>query len=230
MQIQYLFNLPDPYMFPVVEDFTEDERSSLGRYVTNCAELAESTLLSYDGRLTARFDGTTNSVTTETDFVPKDVLRGAAVLFRLINSEKENGGHGRARQALERRVATSSQPDTRARLDEVKAWRHARGKLSARMLNQMVSEKMFEDRIGGYPADLEKPGPSPVELISLFDYGDLIHQGRHLEAFEKSRRDHVGHAFTAFDHVSAVLQLSHFYLGYAVLIESTLGRSASERM
>ena len=230
MQIQYLFNFPDPYLFPTVGGFTEDEQTTLARYVRNCAELAESTLLSYDGGLIARFDGATNTVTTESDSVPKDALRGAAVLFRLISAENETGGHGRARRVLEHRVATSDQSSVAARIDELKAWRRARGKLSARMLKQMVSEKMFEDKIGGYPSDLVKPGPSPVELISLFDYGDLIHQGRQLEAFETSRVDQVGHAFTALDHVLAVLQLSHFYLGYAVLIESSLGRSAGERM
>ncbi|MBB2923759.1 hypothetical protein [Cellulomonas cellasea] len=230
MKLHYVFNLPDPYAFPTVDGFAEDERRELARYVANCAELAESSLLSHVGSLTIKYSSDDGVVDVTHDSTAKDALRGASVLFRLVAAESETGGFGRTRRIIERRVATSETPPVADALVVTKTWRAARGKLSARMLDNIANEKMFEDGIGGFPADTMNAGSSPTQLISMFDYGDLIHQGRQLEAFEKSREDPHGHSRAEFEHVGALLQLSHFYLGYAVLTESALGRTPEQRL
>ncbi len=228
-KLYYVFNLPSPYEFPAIEGLTADDRRELARYAANCAELAETTILSHAGSFSMHVDNEAGTIETSLTTAPKDAVRGAAVLFRLVSSDDETGGYGRTWRILERRAATGPGKDARA-LEVLKAWRAARGKLLARMLDQLVAEKMYAEGIGGYPPDAAKPGPSPSELISLFDYGDLIHQGRKLDAFERSREDEHGHAWATYKHLTAVLQLSHFYLGYGVLTESALGRSASERL
>ncbi len=229
-KLLYVFELPNPYQFPAVEGLTEDERRELARYTRNCAELAESAVLSHPGEITVRVDGRAGTMETALSTAPKDSIRGAAVLFRLVSADDETGGFGRTRRILERRVATGIGENADA-LAMLKNWRAARGQLMQRMLDGLVAERMFTERIGGYaPEGAAEPGRSPLELISLFGYGDLIHQGKHLDAFERSREDEHGHAWATHNYIGAVLQLSHFYLGYSVLTESALGRSAGERL
>ena len=103
MQIQFVFDLPDPYAFVQVEGLDEAEKVMLRRYVRNCLELAESSLLSYDVGL--RIDQQDDRRTTELDIAPREVVRSAAVLFRLVGNDTDVGGFGRARKILEGHAA-----------------------------------------------------------------------------------------------------------------------------
>ena len=62
---------------------------------------------------------------------------------------------------------------------------------------------------------------SPTSLISIFQYGDLIHWGKrgddHKALMEQNsffaQRDQM-------DYLESVIQLSHFYLGYSLLVRA----------
>jgi hypothetical protein len=64
---------------------------------------------------------------------------------------------------------------------------------------------------------------SPRELLLAFQYGDLIHWGKHSASLAKLRRDPFGAAMSDMAMRAAALDFAHFYLGFATVIERALG-------
>ncbi len=58
----------------------------------------------------------------------------------------------------------------------------------------------------------------PQELLSLFQYGDLIHWDRHAGALSALAGDDLLYKYATMHFLEVVIQLSHFYLGYSLLV------------
>ena len=69
---------------------------------------------------------------------------------------------------------------------------------------------------------------TPLVLIKKFQYGDLLHWGNARDDLDGLRQDAVTHARSFHQFPTSVIQLSHFYLGYARLAARAAGGSASQ--
>jgi hypothetical protein len=106
-------------------------------------------------------------------------------------------------------------------------WRRAAGRLHERSLNQLLREKLATEEDMGILA-YDEPD-SPAILLSIFDYGDLLHWGnrggerRALQAWEADE-------FTGGDRrlafLAAATALAHVYMGFAVLADVAANRSS----
>jgi hypothetical protein len=105
----------------------------------------------------------------------------------------------------------------------LKAWRSAAATLHRKSLNQLIRDKLVvEEQLPAFAYDEEH---APVDLLRIYNYGDLIHwdteRSGELAALECD-------PFTASDRRLAFLDgasgLAHLYIGFAELARAAIGR------
>ena len=219
--IKFVFDLPNPHKFPPLHTFSDDERRTLVRYVETCAELAESTVLSYGGGIYfSTKDGRTDY---SADLPPREAVRGTVVLFRQLAADNEPASFTKVRGIVGRRVHEERDEWSDQRSEWQRRWVRARAALLGGLLTSMVDRKVIEQQ--GWSPDLPVPGDGvrPLELISLFQYGDLIHWGEKREEMGALLGDDFKHTWTTFQFLEVLIQLSHVYAGYSILVRRALG-------
>jgi len=218
--IKYVFDLPDPHLFPPLSGFSAEERIVLLRYVAMCRELAESTVLSYEGGI--EFKTKNGNVTFTADEPPREAIRGTVVLFRQLASDDERASYSTVRKIIGRRIHEVVDEHSGQRDEWQRRWNRARAALMSGMLTAMADRKVI-DSMGG-SRDVPVPGEDvrPTELISLFQYGDLIHWDKQREAMGALVADDFMHKFRTLQFLEVIIQLSHVYLGYSILVRRAL--------
>lgn len=222
-QIAYAFRFDDPRSFPPVgrDRFTSDQLEVLERFAAAAEELGESSVLSGEYRL--RVDiGDETGESVEAQFPKGENLRGLSVLFRQFYSDEEIASFTRARKVLGEVCAQLEDAKRDKRLEQLRLWRKSHGRMRGAQLEMIVLEEMVsEGRVP--PSTLELARKGPNYLISLYNYGELIHFGDkrgHLKElvgagpFEES--------WTKMEFLTTVTSFSHFYIGFAELIEAAL--------
>lgn len=113
-------------------------------------------------------------------------------------------------------------------LDTVAQWRKAHAKLMNKGLEEQVQERMIVDGLMPGPADgpngtiVRSPAP-PRELLLAFQYGGLIHWGKHKDALSALQSDPYFAAVSDMAMRASALDFAHFYIGFAALLERALG-------
>ena len=64
---------------------------------------------------------------------------------------------------------------------------------------------------------------SPAEIINLFNYGELIHFGKHSEDYEKMAEEPDMEAIQHNNFMQSMLGLAHLYFGFSEVIRSAIG-------
>jgi hypothetical protein len=217
--MQLVFDLPDPSKFPRLDSFSSEENLVLDRFMETCEELSEATILSHDTNMTITLnDGEPDIVA---NFPKKEAIRGAAVLFRQLNSPDELASYGKARNIISRHTREMADHDRDQRKEWQARWGRAAGKLNAQLLTAMADRKVLT-QMGAHP-DTPVVGEdvSPTTLISIFQYGDLIHWGRRGEDHRAlMTQDSVLAQRDTMNYLESVIQLSHYYLGYSLLVRA----------
>lgn len=217
-QIQFAFALPDPYKFPPLPlKLNSDELEVIRRYVSACEELATYSLLHHKGGLTVSWtEG--QGTRLEIDNPPKEALRGFAVLFRQMHSD-DPASFKATKDILAKASRSAHDSHSQLRMDYIKQWSRARAKLQF-TLHDLVQSTMLESR-GAAPELVEiKRADSPVQLISLFNYGEYIHWGNKRAEHESLFQDSIVGALSEYRFHSSLIGLSHFYLGFAKLLDA----------
>lgn len=217
-----VFDLPDPNRFPPLGDFGDEERAVLERYVDVCEELAESTVLSHDGGIAVHVDQGQERV--EVDFPPKESIRGTAVLFRQLASAEEEASYSKVRKVIGRHIYELDDDRRDERKEWQARWNGAHGQLQARLLIAMADREVIRRQGGHATVPVVGEEVKPQEILSLFQYGDLIHWGKHASALKTLAGDDFAYNRALYDYISVVIQLSHFYLGYSLLVARALRR------
>lgn len=218
-----LFDLPDPNKFPPLSGFTDVELVMLTRYIYACEEMAESTVLSHDGSLT--FKVTDGEETVEANFPPKEAIRGTAVLFRQLASSEEEASYARVRKVIGRRIHEVGDERRDERDDYQRAWNRVHGRLNANLVPALADREAIRLQGGHRSVPVVGEDVKPQELLSLFQYGDLIHWGKNAAALKVLAGDDFAYNRAMFDYLTVVIQLSHFYLGYSLLVARAIVRS-----
>jgi hypothetical protein len=222
-QIGYVFPLEDPRVFPAIgrDRFEESQLEVLERYTEVARELASSEVLNGKHQVTVGMAGG-DEESIEAAFPNGENLRGFSVLFRQFYSDAEVASFDRARKTLGEVAAQFDDGNGDRRLEQLKAWKKAAGRMRGRQLEMLVLERLVNDERAPAGA-LELHRQTPVHLISLYQYGELIHFGRQRDqlkaviqagAFEEN--------WTKMEFLIAVAGLCHLYLGFGVLVETAL--------
>jgi hypothetical protein len=227
-QIAYAFSLDDPREFPRIgrDAFSAAQIEVLDRFLEAAEELAESEVLNGEYGVIVSFDQT-EDLAIEATFPREESVRGLAVLFRQFYSDTEVASFSSARNALGGVAVDLEDSDHQSRLDLIRTWKKAHGRMHGNQLELLVLERLVkEGRVP--PSALELHREKPAELISLYNYGALIHFGK-----ERQRlKELVGGGpfeenWTKMEFLISITGFSHFYLGFAELIEVALEDSGA---
>jgi len=175
-------------------------------------------LVSHKGSVTVRPSDTGETETIIAARPSKEAIRGTTVLFRQLASAEEPVSYDNVRKLIGRRIHELAEARQEERKEYQRRWNRAHRQLNARSLVAMADRKALQE-MGGHPS-LPVPGEDdkPQELLSLFQYGDLIHWGRHAGALKTLTGDDLSYNYAVMSFLQAMIQLSHFYLGYSLLI------------
>ncbi|MCX4748078.1 hypothetical protein OG455_21605 [Kitasatospora sp. NBC_01287] len=216
-----MFDLPNPASFAKLPGISAAELGILRRYVHTCQELSESTILSHSSGVSINMSDGVEAVIA--DFPAKEAIRGTTVLFRQMASAQEPASYSQVRKIIGQIAHQHHDEHRDQRLELQRLWNRAHGQLNSRLLTAMADRKALE-LMGAHP-NLPVPGEDvkPQEVLSLFQYGDLIHWDRHAEAFQEVANDDFQHKWQTLKFLSVMTQLSRFYLGYSLLVARAVG-------
>lgn len=225
--LEFVFSLPDPATFPpLTRPPHVKERDKLERFAITAGELAQSTLLSADDSVTVHPDEKNDEERVETSFTSKEALRGFVVLFRQVHSTEKSdpASFVRVRQTLKQTNERAGDDHTEERNRQIDAWAQARGRLLTENLKVLVGQKLRDG--GQWPGPIPGEGElSPQQLISGYQYGDLIHWGHGRETVEAVAKDPFRAAWQQMAFLEAVTGLAHLYIGFSVLVSAALSGS-----
>lgn len=236
-RLHYVFSLEDPRAFPMVAlALTDDEEAVLRRFVAQAGRLAGTALLGADDSVTISIpdDGVADEG-IDSDLSDPDVTAGHMLFVRQCFADEEEASFSKARKILERRLHEAGEEQA---IQVLASWRKAHARLRNQALEELVQERMVSD--GLMPADTVGPDgrthsaivrapASPRELLQTLWYGDQMHWGKHRHALSAIQTDPFAEAMWEMAARQASSDLSHFYLGFALLLEAALDRNMAER-
>jgi hypothetical protein len=218
--LTYVFDLPSPYDFPPLPDWTDEELSTLTRFATVARRIAAGEVVSGKYQVTVSVDQQDGQQRARhvRDLPSDELMAGFAVSFRQLYSDDEPASWQKVRNLLGRRSHEARDEHTDQRLEWLARWRRAHGRLLATDLKGLVRQTL-EER-GRWAGPDSGGAVSPTLVISQFQYGDLIHWGRHAAFLDKLAQDPIGEALMIMRFLEACGGLCHLYFGMAVMIEA----------
>jgi len=222
-ELAYAFSLQDPREFPKIgrEAFSADEIESIERFVEAVGELGQSVVLNSRSRVTINLAGDLEDE-VDAEFPDGENIRGFSVLFRQCYGDDETASFKAIRTALGRAARSMNDSDYERRLNLIKAWRRAHGKLRADQLEMHVLRALHADGKVSENA-LELHRDRPAQIISLYNYGEVIHFGaKRRELANLIGAGQFESAWSKMQFLFAVAGLSHFYVGFSLLAMAAL--------
>lgn len=157
---------------------------------------------------------------------------GFAVRFRQLHENSTGEPDFSATiNILDKYARQYTDEHTDTRIDMLQQWRKARALLMNRPLQNIVARMVLEK--DGVPADQIDDfamynDVNPAELINLFNYGELIHYGKHSEEYDRLAEDPELEAIEHNNFKQAMLGLIHLYFGFSEVIRSAIGLKRAE--
>jgi hypothetical protein len=225
-QLDYVFGLADPRSFPPLPTpLSAGEHAIIRRYVRVAAELAESGVLNGLGEgFNVRWPyGVTGPEEIETRFSRKDLQVGFAGLLRQCDSPKERAHFERVRGIIWAAVNTAQDDRHDERIKQLRAWSYAAKALHKKSLNQLVREKLAEEGWRVFEYDEEH---SPMQLLSFYNYGELLHWDRDRDVLGEFERDKYVESDRRLAYLEAGGALGHLYVGFGELARHAIGEAA----
>lgn len=219
--LKFVFDLPNPHAFPPLHGFAPAEEAILLRFVETCRELAESTVLSHHGGVHFEIQG--GIPTVSADEPPREALRGTVVLFRQMTAEGEPASFSAVRKIIGSRIKQVRDEHFDQRDEWQRRWVRARAALMSGLLTAMADRKAIRQEGGSDSYPIVGEQVRPAELLSLFQYGELIHWDKKRDAMSALMADDFDHKMQTHNFLEVVVQLSHLYLGYSLLVRRALG-------
>jgi hypothetical protein len=154
---------------------------------------------------------------------PPDVVAGFAAIFRQFYANQEEASFSVVKGMAFQAAKAATDASAKSRLDELKIWAKAAGKLRMHSMHRLGLEKLVEE---GTLAPLQEiaageyPDPEyPAQVISSYFYGEHLHWGDKASVLEKQATDSFTDARGRLFFLESAAGLSHIYIGFAVLLE-----------
>jgi len=225
-QLDYVFGLPDPTLFPPLpQRLTADDNALVERFVHVATQLAGSALLNAvnEGFNVSVPNPATGPEKIEGHFSGTDIHAGFAGLLRQCDSPKEPAHFHRVHRILAQALEGADDGLSQERLRYLTAWKGAVGKLHGKSLNQLLREKFVREE--GATAFAYEEEYSPEKLLSVYNYGDLLHYDKKKSAvLEEWRRDEIVESDRRVAYLMAAAGLGHVYVGFGEVARRALAQ------
>lgn len=222
--LYYTFELPSPYDFPPPPDL--ERTAALDRYCDATRDLASSDCLAYESQVSVGVHRDAEGHQVETvsfDFPPSELVRGFLALFRQFYSDNELASFSKVRDALTTRSKRASDAAADRRLAILKEWGKAHSRLLVYNLKELVGHRLVDE--GRFSAEGTPDCGNPSELISAFAYGEHLHWGDMREVVSQWEADQFYGPWNKIRFLEITAGLAYFYMGYAVIVARSVGRS-----
>ena len=201
----------------------EDVRR-LRRFVEVCEKTATYTVVSHKGGI--RLHSAGGKTTMEFEQTDDEETVGFSVRFRQLHSSSAGDpDFSKVANILAKYVGQEDDGRADERMQIIAAWRDARAALMNRPLQNINCRKVLV-RDGIAPekiAEHEMYGDvDPVEIINLFNYGELIHFGKRSEDYDDLATDPEREAVQHHNFMVAMLGLVHLDFGFSRVIVAAL--------
>lgn len=214
--LRAVFHIPTPNAFPRAR-FTGEEIELLDQFVNTAQDLASMTVLSFEGGITFRQDGT-----VERRLPPRDSVRGALVTLRQLESPDEDASFAKVWKLVNRRLHET---------DPEAARRHRRYRLIQNRLSNEWLVKMADVEAcirQGFDTKLAMSlhhSGAPRDVLNEAMYTGHVHWNRQRASTGAlgQSRDEVRAGMFEMDMFHAVAQLSHWKFVYAEVLKLQLG-------
>jgi hypothetical protein len=222
--LTYAFNLPNPADFPQLPgDIPPEDLRRLTRFVEVCEKTAKYTVVAHKGGVTMTIENGVSKM--EFEQTEDEETVGFSVRFRQLHqSSVGDPDFSVVINVLEKYARQFTDDHTDTRTDILQQWRKARGQLMNRPLQNIVCRMVLEkdgcteiDKFAMYD------DVNPVEIINLFNYGELIHYGKHSADYDEMGEDADMEGIQHNNFMQAMLGLVHLYFGFSEVIKSAIG-------
>lgn len=222
-RLTYLFDLPDPIVFPALK-IDETDTATLVRFVDHCQQLAGYSAINDGGSITYQRSRDSSDWQMLTDFPSHESFTGLSGTFRQLHHEKEKASFSIVYRVLEKATKHLAEP-AEAR-EVLKQWAAVHHQLNQQMVATMICERLQEGVTATNPP-VSLKGIKPADMIEAHNYGDSLHWGSKREELAELQNDEMAESFHKTCCISAMIQLSHFYFGFAVLTGAALSEPVS---
>ncbi len=222
--LTYAFNLADPARFPKLPgEIPADDVRRLKRYVEVCEKTAKYTVVAHKGGIT--LSGQNGDWALEIDQTDDEQTVGFATRFRqLHNSSTGDPDFSVVINVLNKYARQFTDDRTEQRLAILNQWKNARAQLVNRPLPNIVDRMVLErDKVPNIDDLAMYNDVNPDKIINLFNYGELIHFGKHSEDYEKMAEEPDMEAIEHNNFMQSMLGLVHLYFGFSEVIRSAAG-------
>ncbi len=221
-QIQKIFKLPNPNMFPPLRQGTlpEEDRVRVYRYLQTTRDLASSSFLGNQAEVRLSIDRTGTRSVEAVNFPSREVFVGFPTLFRQVYSENEPASFERIFRIVGRVNVAIADSFTERRQCELKQWKMAQNKLKGQSLSQLLGLQLETEGSWDSAYTPRLHDLNPQQLISLYFSGDIMHWGDNRGQLAAFKGDRDISAAREIDYMSALAAITHIYLGFSVVIQS----------
>jgi hypothetical protein len=222
-QIHYVFDLPDPRLFPPFgAPLSSDAAEVIRRFADTTADLASSQVMNTrDTRISISFDDKTNEPSIAEATLPaRDATIGFSVLLRQCLSPKDPANYGTVADFIKAAAYAQSDASHTARLESLSAWRGAIESVRKASLEQLVRDRMVAEE-SWKVFDYREP-MTPNKLLQTLNYGDLIHWGSTRGQVVARSADEVESLRQTMDYLDAAVGLGYVLCGFGLLAEAAI--------
>ncbi|MDV6262183.1 hypothetical protein [Rhodococcoides yunnanense] len=217
----YAFQLPDPAQFPPLAIELE-EKKVVARYIMTCLQLAAYTVFNEQGGIAFSSSGQGNWEVTS-NFPSHQEFAGLSGTFRQLHNPPDEASYSKVKAIISRATVQLEGDDLERAHDLLKVWDNARKALLKKMISTILCEKVLGDLAASAEPKISMFGVNPEEIIKAFNYGDSLHWGDQRENLARLVADDFSESFHKHCCIEAMITLSHFYFGYAMLAAAALG-------
>lgn len=222
--LTYAFGLPDPADFPPLpNDLPAEDVRNLKRFIAVCEKVASYTVVAHKGGIT--MSGESGKWRMEVDATEDEETVGFSVRFRQLHSSSAGDpDFAVVSNVLNKYARQFTDEQTDKRLAILEQWRKARGKLMNRPLQNIVCRMVLErDNCPDIEQHEMYGDVKPTDLINLFNYGELIHFGKHSADYDEMAEEPDQEAIQHNNFMISMLGLVHLYFCFAEVIRSAIG-------
>ncbi|CAH0189921.1 hypothetical protein [Rhodococcoides fascians] len=219
-KLTYAFQLPDPAQFPPVTIEPEEQRV-VARFIQTCLQLAQYTVLNGSGGISINSNEGEWSVSA--NFPSHQEFVGLSGTFRQLHNPPDEASYSSVKRIIDAAAGRLEGDDLERARDLSRVWDKTRKALLKKMMSTIVCEKVLGDLIEPDEPRVSMYGVNPDEIIKAYNYGDSLHWGSGRETLQRLHQDEYTEAFHKHCCIEAMITLSHFYFGYAMLAAAALG-------
>jgi hypothetical protein len=219
-QLLYIFELPDPRLFPPLESsLAQENRQVVDRFVGLTQQLAASGVANAFCSVQVSHNRETDEMTVVPTFPALDLQAGFTALLRQCESHEEPASYDKVRDILWLASEAATDSHRVERLDQIRMWHAAVKALRKKSVNQLLRERLIANE--GFQVLAYDEERTPADLLRTFNYGDLIHWGTRRDEIAAAQ-DELGTAQLRFDFLEGALGLAHAVVGVGELVRAAV--------